>query len=61
MNAENGVLLPKDIHNGLANDYRYMDAVLEDLRMATSQEDAIRILEDIGQQLLDGTYPRAGR
>jgi hypothetical protein len=29
--------------------------------MATSKEDVIRILEEIGQQLLDGTYPRAGR
>lgn len=59
--AENGVFLPKSIHNGLANDYTYMDAVLEDLQGATSKNDAIRILRKIGQRLLDGTYPRAGR
>lgn len=39
----------------------YMRAVLNDLQQATSQEDAIRILQDIGQRLLEGTYPRAGR
>lgn len=60
-NADNGIFLPKSIHNGLANDHKYMNAVLEDLRQATSRDDAARILQDIGQQLLDGTYPRSGR
>ncbi len=59
--AENGVFLPDYIHNGLANDKTYMRAVLNELERATSREDAIKILQDIGQQLLDGTYPRAGR
>jgi hypothetical protein len=59
--AANGIFLPKSVHNGLANDYRYMDAVLEDLKRATSKEDAIKILQKIGQRLLDGTYPRSGR
>ena len=60
-NADNGIFLPKSIHNGLANDHKYMNAVLEDLQQATSRDDTIRILQDIGQQLLDGTYPRSGR
>jgi hypothetical protein len=59
--ADNGVLLPRSIHDGLANDHRYMDAVLEKLEDANSQPEAIEILEGIGQQLLDGTFPRAGR
>jgi len=59
--TENGVFLPKSIHDGLANDKKYMKAVFEDLLKAASRDDAIRILQDIGQQLLDGTYPRSRR
>ncbi len=59
--AENGVFLPANIHNGLVNDKRYMAAVLKDLQRATSKDDVIRILQDIGEQLLNGTYPRSGR
>jgi hypothetical protein len=59
--AENGVFLPDYIHNGLANDKTYMRAVLNDLEQATSREEVIETLQRIGQKLLDGTYPRAGR
>ncbi|MFN3394909.1 MAG: AHH domain-containing protein, partial [Candidatus Thermochlorobacter sp.] len=59
--AGNGVFLPREIHNGLANDHRYMEAVLKDLKKATSKDEVIEILQRIGQQLLDGTYPRSGR
>jgi hypothetical protein len=47
--------------NQAENDKTYMKVVIEDLRLAKGKDDAIKILQDIGQQLLDGTYPRAGR
>ncbi len=56
--AGNGVFLPKHIHDGLANNHRYMNAVFEDLQKATSKDEAIEILQRMGQQLLDGIYPR---
>jgi YD repeat-containing protein len=56
--AENGVLLRQEIHNGLANNQRYMRAVLSELESATTRQDAVGILRDIGQRLLSGTFPR---
>ena len=56
--AENGVLLPKAIHDGLANDQRYMRAVLDELESASTRQDAVQILRDIGQRLLNDTFPR---
>jgi len=56
--AENGVLLPKAIHDGLANNQRYMQAVLERLSRASTREEAMSILQRISQQLLEGTFPR---
>ncbi len=38
-----------------------MGAVLNDLEKAASREEAIEMLQRIGQQLLDGTYPCARR
>lgn len=58
--ADNGVLLPKSIHDGLANDYTYMDTVFQELTNATTRSEAIEILEEIGQKLLAGQFPRAG-
>lgn len=59
--AGNGVFLPDSVHNGLANDHTYMNAVLDDLQQATSRNEATDILQRIGQKLLDGTYPRSRR
>jgi len=56
--AGNGTFLPRHIHNGLANNHRYMNTVLMDLQKAMNKNEAIEILQRIGQCLLDGTYPR---
>lgn len=56
--AENGVLLPKAIHDGLANNQEYMKAVLERLSRASTRQQGIEILQHIGQELLNGTFPR---
>jgi hypothetical protein len=54
----NGVLLPTDVHNGLSRNHVYMDAVAKELRSAKSKEEAIYLLQDIGERLLKGTFPR---
>ncbi len=54
----NGVLLPIDVHNGLSRNRVYMDAVAKQLRSAKSKEEAIYLLQDIGERLLKGTFPR---
>jgi len=56
--AENGVLLPEAIHTGLSRNQRYMDAVLDALEKSRTREHAINILRRIGEQLLEGTFPR---
>ena len=59
--AENGVFLPtvKDVggayHPSLHTD-QYYRKVTEELYAATSREDAIDILSDIAEQLMEGTF-----
>lgn len=59
--ADNGVLLPTEVHNGLGNDHTYMDAVYNALRNAKTKEEAIALLQRIGDKLLNDTFPRVGR
>lgn len=55
--AENGVFVPKSV-NGHLNNREYMKAVYEALKQAETQEDAIRILQKIAEQVrLTGNYP----
>jgi len=56
--AENGVLLPEAIHTGLSRNQRYMDAVLRELEYVSTRQDAVNVLRDIGQRLLNGTFTR---
>jgi len=56
--AENGVLLPEVIHTGLSRNQRYMDAVLRELEYVSTRQDAVNVLRDIGQRLLNGTFTR---
>jgi len=56
--AENGALLPEKIHNGLANNHTYMKAVYDQLRQASTREEATDILQRIDRQLLNGMFPR---
>jgi A nuclease family of the HNH/ENDO VII superfamily with conserved AHH len=63
---ENGVWLPASkkspnpdglaVHRPL-HSYEYMDAVTEALKMATTKQQAIDILQSIGRALQSGGYP----
>ena len=54
--AANGAFLPRSVHRRV-HTKSYYEAVTEALTEATSKDEAIEILHDIRQGLLDGSFP----
>lgn len=47
--ADNGILLPTQIHNGLANDHVYMDVIEERIHDLSSKDEVVDALKKLAR------------